>query len=101
MTNDHSPHPRIARNKKAERLTKVRKTLPLGFPEIIDMRSSTSTAIGQAVIISCISAELFVFGCQSVSSSAKLMAQLIMGGLYRVLLIARTFDLGPFMETVG
>lgn len=84
-----------------ERSAEVRSTPLLGFLFIIIIGTTSSTAIGEAAIISGNGAAFLVFGCERDSSSAKLMSQLMMDSICRVHLCAQTSDIGPLRATVG
>lgn len=61
-----------------ERSTEVWGTTLLGFSFFSDVRSRTSTVIDQTIVVAVKGAKYLFLGCQPVSSSVNLRAQLMM-----------------------
>lgn len=86
---------------KEKRFTEVKNSPPLGISFLLNVSSTTSTAISQAIIISGKGVEVSLFECQCISANAKLMTQVIMVILSWFQLTAQNSMLGSLTANVG
>lgn len=85
---------------KWERSTEVISTSPLGFSFMFDVGTAKFSAICLAIIFVGKSVKFLCIGCQRILNIPKLMAQQMMDSLFWAQLIAKTSDLGLWMESV-